>query len=95
MLIEGLFDSMIYFTQAIISIPLEKSQTQLSNLTGITQPDISKLENSKVNPSVATLKKLATAFGKKYAFNLFDKMNLCPKRAHFFCLSELVLGEDK
>lgn len=44
---------------------LGMSQTQLSNLTGITQPDISKLENSKANPSVATLKKLATAFGKK------------------------------
>jgi ribosome-binding protein aMBF1 (putative translation factor) len=44
---------------------LGMSQTQLSALTGITQPDISKLENSKANPSVATLKKLATAFGKK------------------------------
>ena len=41
------------------------SQLQLSTLTGITQPDISKLENSKANPSIATLKKLAEAFGKK------------------------------
>ena len=41
------------------------SQIQLSTLTGITQPDISKLENIKSNPSIATLKKLATAFGKK------------------------------
>lgn len=44
---------------------LEMSQLQLSNLTGITQPDISKLENRKANPSIATLKKLATALGKK------------------------------
>ena len=44
---------------------LGMSQLQLSNLTGITQPDISKLENNKANPSIATLKKLATAFGKK------------------------------
>lgn len=38
---------------------------QLSSLTGIIQPDISKLENNKANPSVATLKKLADAFGKR------------------------------
>ena len=44
---------------------LGMSQLQLSTLTGITQPDISKLENSKANPSIATLKKLAKAFGKK------------------------------
>ena len=44
---------------------LRISQIQLSTLTGITQPDISKLENIKSNPSIATLKKLATAFGKK------------------------------
>lgn len=44
---------------------LGMSQTQLSSLTGITQPDISKLENNKSNPSIATLKKLADAFGKR------------------------------
>ena len=33
--------------------------------TGITQPDISKLENGKENPSIGTLKKIAEAFGKK------------------------------
>ena len=33
------------------------SQSQLSQKTGITQPDISKLENGKANPSIATLKK--------------------------------------
>lgn len=44
---------------------LGMSQRQLSSLTGITQPDISKLENNKSNPSIATLKKLADAFGKR------------------------------
>jgi DNA-binding XRE family transcriptional regulator len=44
---------------------LGMSQMQLSSLTGITQPDISKLENNKSNPSIATLKKLADAFGKR------------------------------
>ena len=41
------------------------SQAQLSTITGITQPDISKLENGKANPSISTLKKIASAFGKK------------------------------
>ena len=41
------------------------SQSQLSQQTGITQPDISKLENGKANPSIATLKKVARAFGKR------------------------------
>lgn len=41
------------------------SQSQLSQKTGITQPDISKLENGKANPSIATLKKVASAFGKR------------------------------
>lgn len=41
------------------------SQSQLSAKTGITQPDISKLENGKANPSISTLKKVARAFGKK------------------------------
>lgn len=41
------------------------SQSQLSQKTGITQPDISKLENGKANPSIATLKRVARAFGKR------------------------------
>ena len=38
---------------------------KLSDLTGITQEDISKIENGNANPSLKTLKKLAAAFGKK------------------------------
>ena len=44
---------------------LGMSQQELSTKTGITQPDISKLENAKANPSIGTLKKIAGAFGKK------------------------------
>ena len=44
---------------------LGMSQQELSVKTGITQPDISKLENGKANPSIGTLKKIAEAFGKK------------------------------
>ena len=43
------------------------TQKELSDLTGITQGDISKIENgnANANPSLKTLKKLAAAFGKK------------------------------
>ena len=33
------------------------TQKQLSKKTGITQPDISKLENGNANPSIRTLKR--------------------------------------
>lgn len=35
------------------------SQKKLSEITGITQSDISKLENGSANPSLNTLKRLA------------------------------------
>ena len=41
------------------------TQKQLSKKTGITQPDISKLENGNANPSIRTLKRLAHAMGMK------------------------------
>ena len=39
------------------------TQKDLSEITGITQSDISKLENGNANPSLRTLKRLADAFG--------------------------------
>ena len=41
------------------------TQKQLSEKTGITQPDISKLENGNANPSIRTLKRLSNAMGMK------------------------------
>ena len=41
------------------------TQKQLSEKTGITQPDISKLENGNGNPSLRTLKRLADGIGMK------------------------------
>ena len=41
------------------------TQKQLSELTGIAQGDISKLENGSANPSVKTLERIATALGKR------------------------------
>ena len=37
------------------------TQKQLSERTGIAQADISKMENGDANPSLKTLKRLATA----------------------------------
>jgi len=37
------------------------TQKQLSERTGIAQGDISRLENGNANPSLSTLKRLATA----------------------------------
>lgn len=41
------------------------TQKQLSEKTGITQPDISKLERGNANPSIRTLKRLANGMGMK------------------------------
>ena len=41
------------------------TQKQLSEATGITQADISRLESGEANPSLQTLKRLASGIGKK------------------------------
>ena len=41
------------------------TQKELSERTGISQADISKIENGNGNPSLKTLQKIAHAFGKK------------------------------
>ncbi|MBQ7371316.1 MAG: helix-turn-helix transcriptional regulator [Blautia sp.] len=39
------------------------SQKQLADITGIAQADISRLENGNANPSLRTLKRLASGLG--------------------------------
>ena len=53
--------------RAILNARHEKGITQkeLSELTGIAQGDISKLENGSANPSVRTLERVANALGKR------------------------------
>ena len=41
------------------------TQKQLSEKTGITQADISKLESGNANPSLRTLQRLASCMGMK------------------------------
>ncbi len=49
--------------QAMLNARNEKhiTQQELSKLTGITQGDISKIENGNANPSIKTLKRIAYA----------------------------------
>lgn len=44
---------------------LSMTQKDPSELTGIHQSEISKIENGSANPSLKTLERLASAFGKK------------------------------
>ena len=41
------------------------TQQELAKRTGIAQSDISKLERGNANPSLRTLRRLATGMGKK------------------------------
>lgn len=46
------------------------SQKELSDLTGIDQSDISKIERGVANPSVATLERIATALGGRLTITI-------------------------
>jgi len=46
------------------------TQAELARLMGTSQANISKLENGKLNPSVAFLKRLATACDVKLSVHL-------------------------
>ncbi|MCR5596606.1 MAG: helix-turn-helix transcriptional regulator [Lachnospiraceae bacterium] len=41
------------------------SQRQLSDMTGITQADISKMESGEANPTLQTIKRVAKGLGMK------------------------------
>ena len=49
------------------------SQMQLSDLTGISQADISRIETGDSNPSLKTLKRLASALGMKLRLEFVPK----------------------
>lgn len=51
--------------RAMVKTRKEKGITQkdLSDITGINQADISRLENGTANPSLSTLKRLASGLG--------------------------------
>ena len=58
--------------QAMIDARVSQNLTQkdLSNLTGITQADISRIENGTRNPSLAMLKRIAEGLGMQLRLEL-------------------------
>ena len=67
---KALFDAAdpdFQITRAIAKARAESGMTQkeLSEKTGITQAEISKMENGNGNPSIKTLKKLAAGMNMK------------------------------
>ena len=48
---------------------LGMTQKELSKLTGISQSDISRIENGNANPSVATLARIVRGLGGKLQIN--------------------------
>ena len=62
-LLEAEFD----IVRQMLDIRRERNMTQakLSRITGITQADISRIENGTRNPSLAPLKRLVSGIGKR------------------------------
>ena len=50
------------------------TQRELSDMTGIAQGDISKIENGNANPSIKTLDRLADALGNKLKVTFESKI---------------------
>ena len=61
--------------QAIIDARINNNltQKQLSEKTGITQADISRIENGSRNPSISMVNRLANALGYKITLQPINK----------------------
>ena len=66
------YDEDITITEDMIKARKELgiSQYKLSNITGIGQANICRIETGKFNPSIAMLKRIAQALGKKLVIKL-------------------------
>ena len=66
--------------KAMLEARIESGMTQkeLADRSGITQADISRLENGNGNPSIRTLKRLANAMGKNLKIEFVDSDNKQP-----------------
>ena len=54
-------------------IKAQITQEELSKKSGITQADLSRIENGNGNPSIRTLKRIATALGCKLQISFVSK----------------------
>lgn len=52
---------------------LDITQNQLAKKSGISQSNISKIENGNYRPSIATLKKIADALDKRLVIDFMDR----------------------
>ena len=66
-LIQAMFDARI--SQNI-------TQKKLSETTGITQADISRIENGTRNPSLAMIKRIAAGLGMQLKLEFIPKQNI-------------------
>ena len=55
---------------------LDVTQNQLAEKSGVSQSNISKIESGNYHPSVATLKKIADALGKRLVIDFVDREDL-------------------
>ena len=64
--------------RAIVDARISQNMTQklLSEVTGINQADISKLENGTRNPSIALLKRLADGLGMTLKIEFIPKQKI-------------------
>ena len=61
----------VYFRNA-----MEITQKQLADKSGVSQSNISKIENGTYRPSIATLKRIADALGKRLVIDFVTKEEL-------------------
>ena len=64
--------------QAMIDVRKKQNitQKQLSEMTGITQADISRIENGTRNPSLSMLKRLAEGLGMRLKLEFVPRKKL-------------------
>lgn len=62
---ENAFELCLGYEIKIARISKNLTQKRLSELTGIAQADISKLEKGLLNPSIKLIKRITDAIGKK------------------------------
>ena len=68
------YDIYMELCQLIIAtrISLDITQAQLARKSGVSQSNISKIENGNYRPSIATVKKIADAMGKRLVIDFLD-----------------------
>ena len=68
------YDINLELCQLIIDtrVSVDMTQNQLAEKSGVSQSNISKIENGIYCPSVATLKKIADAMGKRLTIDFID-----------------------